>query len=228
MPSRFLLRTFGGLTLAARDGGEAVLVNQRKRLAFIAALAADPNGGIARERLFALLWPESDGERSRNALNQIVFAIRRDLGEEAILTDTISIRLNPAVVDSDLRIFRDALAGGRFIDAVEAYGGPFLDGVFLRETPEFERWVSDTRRSFAQDYARALEQEIDADNLADEMHTRLYAMQLDLCQRLAFFCDSVAGFGRCPPDTLAAMIALEGQLDSILDGIDAEMFAEVV
>src|SRR6185436_12709892 len=69
-----------------------------------------------------------------------------------------------------------------------------------------------------------IEQEIDADNLADEMHTRLYAMQLDLCQRLAFFCDSVAGFGRCPPDTLAAMIALEGQLDSILDGIDAEMF----
>jgi DNA-binding SARP family transcriptional activator len=131
-------------------------------LAFIAALAADPNGGIARERLLALLWPESDGERSRNALNQIVFVIRRDLGEEAILTDPISIRLNPAVVDSDLRIFRDALAGGRFIDAVEAYGGPFLDGVFLRETPEFERWVSDARRSFAQDYARALEQEIDA------------------------------------------------------------------
>ena len=61
-----------------------------------------------------------------------------------------------------------------------------------------------------------IEQEIDADNLADEMHTRLYAMQLDLCQRLAFFCDSVAGFGRCPPDTLAAMISTPSSMASML------------
>ena len=157
-----MLHTFGGLALTALDGGEPVLVNQRKRLALIAALAADPNGGIARERLFALFWPESDGERSRNALNQIVFATRRDMGDEAILSDSISIRLNRAVVDSDLRVFREALADGRCIDAVETYRGAFLDGVYLRETPEFERWVSDMRRTLALDYARALEREIDS------------------------------------------------------------------
>jgi DNA-binding SARP family transcriptional activator len=160
--SRFLLQSFGGLALSATDGGEPVLVNQRKRLAFIAALAADANGGAARERLFALFWPESDGERARNALNQLVFAVRRDLGDDALLTDTGSIRLNPAVVDSDLRAFRVALADGRFGDAIEAYRGPFLDGVFLRDTPEFERWSDELRRALAVEYARALSREIEA------------------------------------------------------------------
>ena len=77
MPPRFLLQTFGGLTLSVRDGGEMVLVNQRKRLALIAVLAAEGNGGMARERLFALFWPESDGERARNALYALRYRQRR-------------------------------------------------------------------------------------------------------------------------------------------------------
>src|SRR5689334_15669671 len=124
---RFQLRTLGGLALLAREDGEQALANQRKRLAFLAVLAATTNGGVARERLFALFWPESDGDRARNALNQMVFAVRRDLGEDAIVSDTVTLRLNPEVVETDLRIFREALAGARFADAIDVYRGPFLD-----------------------------------------------------------------------------------------------------
>jgi DNA-binding SARP family transcriptional activator/TolB-like protein len=162
MPSRFLLQTLGGLKLSVRDTGESVLVNQRKRLAFIAALAADVNGGLARERQYALFWAESSGERARNALNQMVFAVRRDLGDEAIQTDGLSIRLNADIVASDVRAFREALSAGRFTDAVEMYRGPFLDGLYLRDAAEFERWAEDTRQALAGDYARALERDIDA------------------------------------------------------------------
>ena len=162
MPPRFFLQTIGGLTLTALASGEPVLVNQRKRLAFMAALAADVNGGTARERLFALFWPESDSERARNALNQLVYGIRQHLGDDSILTETVLIRLNSAVVDSDLRRFRNAFTQARFADAIDTYRGPFLDGVFLRETPSFERWANDLRESLAVDYVRALEREVDA------------------------------------------------------------------
>jgi hypothetical protein len=70
-------------------------------------------------------------------------------------------------------------------------------------------------------------QEVERGCLTDELHTRLHAMQFDLCMRLAFFRDRPEGFGKCPPGTLADMVALEGQIDAILDGIDAEVFAEV-
>jgi DNA-binding SARP family transcriptional activator len=162
MRPRFVLQTLGGLQLAVRDDYVPVLVNQRKRLAFIAALAADPNGGIARERLLALFWPESDAERARNALHQIVFAIRRDLGDDAIISDAASVRLNPAVVESDIANFRGALRVGRFSGAIAEYRGAFLDGVFLRDAPEFERWAGEMREALAGDYARALERETDA------------------------------------------------------------------
>jgi DNA-binding SARP family transcriptional activator/tetratricopeptide (TPR) repeat protein len=162
MSHRFMLHTFGGLALSACDSGEPVLVNQRKRLAFIAALAADANGGMAREFLFALFWPESDGERARNALNQMVFAVRRDLGDDAIVGDSVVIRLSRAVVESDLRLFREALAAKRLPDAINLYRGVFLDGVFLRDTAEFERWVDGVRRALADEYAAALESEVDA------------------------------------------------------------------
>lgn len=161
MPAKFLLRTFGGLALFA-DNDEPMLVNQRKRLALIAVLAAEATGDVQRERLLAFFWPESDVERARNALNQIVFAIRRDLGDDAIISDASALRLNPLVVESDLAGFRRAIRTDRFADAIAEYRGPFLDGVFLRETPEFERWASDTRDTLAGDYARALEREIDA------------------------------------------------------------------
>jgi DNA-binding SARP family transcriptional activator/TolB-like protein/tetratricopeptide (TPR) repeat protein len=160
--SGFQLKTLGGLGLVARETGGQVLANQRKRLAFLAVLAATTNGGVPRERLFALFWPDSDSDRARNALNQMVFAVRRDLDDDAIVSDTVTLRLNPEVVDSDLLAFRVALAAGRFADAIEVYHGPFLDGVFLRDTPEFERWAEDVRHALALDYARALDSEIDA------------------------------------------------------------------
>ncbi len=59
----FHLRTFGGLALD-RDG---TLLDgaQRKSLALLAVLAARPSKGVGRDRLMALLWPESDTEHAR-------------------------------------------------------------------------------------------------------------------------------------------------------------------
>ena len=60
------------------------------------------------------------------------------------------LRLNPDRVWSDVREFETARQAGDLERAVELYGGPFLDGFFLTDAQEFERWVENERAGFAQ------------------------------------------------------------------------------
>ena len=53
--------------------------------------------------------------------------------------------------------FRQALKEQRLADAVALYQGPFLDGIYLDEAPEFERWAETERTALAHDYIAALE-----------------------------------------------------------------------
>jgi DNA-binding SARP family transcriptional activator len=140
----------GGLFLdkdGARVDGSAA---QRKRLATLAIIASDPVAGATRDELAALLWPESDESRARNALYQAVAAIRRDLGSDALIAGAAGdLRLNERFVTSDIGDFQTALAQGDLERAVAHYAGPFLDGVHIREAPEFERWAEELRRNCA-------------------------------------------------------------------------------
>jgi len=147
---------FGGL--AVENGAPANgAANVRSRLAVLAVLAAAGDHGVRREKLWALFWPDSDDERARNALRQALFAMRRDLGEAGLTLGTTDLRLNPQVITSDISEFEAAFHEGRLTDAVALYRGPFLDGVYLKESPEFERWVEEQRARLSAEYGRALE-----------------------------------------------------------------------
>jgi len=154
---KFVLHGLGGLSMKRVDAHASVLVGQRKRLGLLAILAVAGPSGIARERVLALLWPESDDAHARNAFNQLVYMVRRDLGVDAILEADGVLSLGPEVVGSDVAAFTAALARGEFADAVALYSGPFLDGVYLKDAPDFERWVEQTRLSLANVYAGALD-----------------------------------------------------------------------
>jgi len=52
-------------------------------------------GPTARERLAALLWPDSDGESARNALRQRLFRLRRQFGRELVIGGS-TLQLAPA------------------------------------------------------------------------------------------------------------------------------------
>ncbi len=157
MSPPLLLVTFGGLGIQ-RSGGPAEGAGaQRRRLALLALLAAAGERGLSREKLLGLLWPESDLERARKNLAQAVYALRRDLGAEDLVLGTTDLRLNPDLCDSDLARFRQALKEQRLADAVALYQGPFLDGIYLDEAPEFERWAETERNALAHDYIAALE-----------------------------------------------------------------------
>src|SRR5439155_16524085 len=118
-------------------------------LALLALLAPAGKNGVGRDKLIASLWPESDTEHGRNLLKQDCFALRRDLQQHELLLGTAELRLNPAVITSDVGAFEDALKRGDLAGAIELYTGPFLDGFYLRGADEFERWMAAERARLA-------------------------------------------------------------------------------
>ena len=128
----------------------------------LALLACAPGPGLSRDKLIGLLWSESDAERARNRLNVSVYELRKALGDDAILSAGDELRLNPDVVSTDTASFDAAMARGDHEAAVALYRGPLLDGFFLDDAPEFERWTDRERARLADSYARALEALADA------------------------------------------------------------------
>jgi DNA-binding SARP family transcriptional activator/TolB-like protein len=130
---------------------------QRSRLALLALLGAAGPTGISRDRLLLYLWPESDTERARHALKQAVYSLRRDLGNDDVIVGTATLTLNPALVELDLGDFEAAIARNDDDAAVAVYAGPFLDGVYVKDAAEFERWTAEQRARLAHDWCTAVE-----------------------------------------------------------------------
>ena len=151
------LSTLGGVALSDARGPLGGALVQRRRLALLARIAAAGERGVSRDALAALLWPEADAERARHTLRQWLSLLRRDLGADELLLGGAELRLNPAVIGSDVGELRAALARGDLEAAAAAYVGPFLDGFHVTDAPEFERWVDAERGAIAREMARALE-----------------------------------------------------------------------
>ena len=64
------------------EPGSAVgAANQRKSLALLAILAAAGERNTSRDRLLALLWPEVEAEKAGHRLAQVLYSLRRELGD---------------------------------------------------------------------------------------------------------------------------------------------------
>jgi DNA-binding SARP family transcriptional activator/tetratricopeptide (TPR) repeat protein len=153
----FRLRVLGGLAIANGTGGPLASSPPRRRLAILAMVAASRDRGIAREKLLYYFWPEAEEEKSRHALTQTLYAIRRDLGGAEVFRGSSELRVEPGVLTSDAADFESAAERGDHAGAAELYSGPFLDGVFLSGLPDFERWVEDERSRLARRAAESLE-----------------------------------------------------------------------
>ena len=157
----FRVQTLGGLAVVATTG--AAVGQQRRRLALLALLAASSERGMTRDRIVSLLSPESPTDAARHSLHQLLYYLRQQLGDEAFL-GTDPLRLNPAVVTSDVSQFEQALDRGELTSAIAIYRGPFLDGFHLNLNT-FEEWVASERQRFAMmhsDAIRALAGECEA------------------------------------------------------------------
>jgi TolB-like protein/DNA-binding SARP family transcriptional activator/Flp pilus assembly protein TadD len=107
----------------------------------------------------AFLWPENSAERAQHALDQLLYATRRDLGRHAISAEGGQLRLDPDVVWSDIAEFRRHLAREEWEQAIALYTGPFLDGVHSGGGLELEQWVEAERSGLEERFIRALERQ---------------------------------------------------------------------
>jgi DNA-binding SARP family transcriptional activator/TolB-like protein len=153
----FSLKLFGGVALTGEDGPVTGPASQRRRIALLSLLAAAPDAGVSREKLIGFLWPDTGSEQARRFLADSLYAIRKALGQEAILARGDNLVLNPGVIRSDLAEFRQALGRGDRNAAVGLYQGPFVDGFFVPDVLEFEHWIDAERERCARDFANTLE-----------------------------------------------------------------------
>ena len=156
-PIPLQLRTLGGLAIERANPPLGAAATQRKSLALLAVLAHAGPRGVSRDKLLTLLWPEASADRAPHRLTQLIYSLRHDLATPDLFLGTTELRLNPAVCASDLDAFGRAVAMGDLERAVAAYSGPFLDGFFLTDAPEFERWVDHGRGELGRQYAAAVE-----------------------------------------------------------------------
>lgn len=152
------IHTLGGLSVRGDDGkpisGAAA---QPRRMAVLALLARAGERGVSREKLISLFWPDLDAERGPRTLAQALYALRRDLGVEDAIAGAKELRLDPALVSTDIGQFMAAVSRGDDERAAALYGGAFLDGFHVPNAEDFSRWVDAERVAIARDYTRSLE-----------------------------------------------------------------------
>ena len=153
----FRLKLFAGISLEGGRGPLAGRAVQRHRLALLALLGVARSRGFTRDKLIAFLWPDADTERGRALLSDSVYRINQAVGGEAIVANGDVLRLNTERVSCDAAEFGEAVECADWQQAASLYTGPFLDGFFLDEADEFERWVGSERQRHAQEHVRALE-----------------------------------------------------------------------
>src|SRR6266705_3168324 len=141
-------RLLGTLHLTDAEGREVKsLLTRPRRLALLAYLAAaTPRGFHRRDTLLALFWPELDQEHARAALRQALHVVRGSLGADAVLTrGDEEIGLDFDRLSCDVVAFDGAIAAGHFCEALDCYQGPLLEGFFIPDAGEFERWLEGER-----------------------------------------------------------------------------------
>src|SRR5436190_8585720 len=128
-----------------RDG-ERIAFDTRKAMALLAhlALADRPR---SREALCGLLWPGHDPDRARGALRRTLSTLRTAIGENWIdaAGGSVALKRGPGL-ELDVERFRELSAQDASLEslseAVALRAGDFMEGFSLRDSPEFDDWLT--------------------------------------------------------------------------------------
>lgn len=150
------LSLLGSLDLRASDGRQILSVlAQPKRVALLAYLASNRDY-VRRDTLLGLFWPESDEEHARHALRQSLYTLRRSLGPRVLASrGDEELTIDVDHLECDVTAFEQAVRDGRAEAAVALYKGDLLEGFFLSDAPEFEKWLDGRRTTLRNRAAEA-------------------------------------------------------------------------
>jgi DNA-binding SARP family transcriptional activator len=151
-------RALGPAELAGPEGSDPGAVLARPKLfGLMSYLSAGPARGFhRRDSLIGLFWSELDQDRARSAVRQSLYRIRRFLGERVVVTrgdDEVS--LSQDEFWCDVEAFEEALDRGDRETALGFYRGDLLQGLYVPDAPEFERWLDERRKQLRERAAAA-------------------------------------------------------------------------
>jgi DNA-binding SARP family transcriptional activator/tetratricopeptide (TPR) repeat protein len=152
--------------------GAPLAVDTRKAIALLAYVAATGRPA-SRDRLAALLWPDSDETDARAALRRTLSVLKAGLGGAGLQIDRAIVALRPVELDVDLWRFRDELARVRghahepdtacpscleaLDDALTLDRGEFMSGFSLRDSDAFDEWQLAETEAHRRELCGALE-----------------------------------------------------------------------
>ncbi|MGQ0813072.1 MAG: BTAD domain-containing putative transcriptional regulator, partial [Gemmatimonadota bacterium] len=119
-------------------------------------MATGAHRRLSRDKLIAYLWPESPPDVARHRLSVRLHDLRKALGKDVLLSDGDDVSLHTGVIRVDVAEFERHAGRKEWSRAIEVYAGQFLDGFYLSDAAEFERWVEIERERLARMYSDAL------------------------------------------------------------------------
>jgi DNA-binding SARP family transcriptional activator/predicted ATPase len=154
---RFRLVTLGRLALLDPEGREEPsLATRPRKLAVLAWLALRSGRRATRDRLIGVFWGERDEDRARNSLSDALSHLRRSLGRQALCAQADEVLVaEGAPLVMDVLELAAADAAGDHARVTALYAGPFLDGVYVDDAPEFDAWRDRERSRLAALFTRS-------------------------------------------------------------------------
>jgi len=224
-------RMLGGLSLTAADGSEVRgLLAQPRRLALLAYLAAGtPRDFQRRDSLVALFWPELDQKHARAALREALHVLRGAVGQGIVTSrGDEEIGLDADRFWSDVAAFERAVASGEWGEALELYRGDLLEGFFISEAPEFERWLESERARLRDAACRSAHALIARSEASGDLAaaaswarraTRLTPFDEELVRRWISFLDQLGDRARAVQvyDEFASRLAQEYEMQPVAE-----------
>ena len=122
------------------------IVDIRQKKLFAVLLYLIYNKQCSRDELISIFWDNLDEESARQNLRNAIYRLRKILGteffnvKESVISVSKHIKL---MCDTDNLVSEDA--GQQILDLDNVV---FLDQFYLKETPEFDRWVISKRSAY--------------------------------------------------------------------------------
>lgn len=167
-----------GLPRVECEAGAVPRFRSQRTVALLGYLVAEQRA-LAREALSGLFWPDEPATKGRANLRRELHNLNQIL-PDCWETDRLSVQFAPASTTTvDLFDFVQLEQAAQWTKAAALVGGPFLEGLYLDDNPEFESWLLGERERWRQRAEQVLTHTID-----EFTQQANYAAALDSAQQL--------------------------------------------
>jgi DNA-binding SARP family transcriptional activator/TolB-like protein len=152
------LLTLGRFSVLSGGDEQLALASQPVRASLLVFLAIEREA--TRDAAAAILWPEQEQSRGRHALRQTLYELRRDLGDDWLVSEGELLRVT-SELEVDAVDFEATVEAGEHERALQLYRGAFLEAHHLAGTNAFQRWTDQVRDRLSRLHRRACRERID-------------------------------------------------------------------